>query len=110
MTGVAVALHARFAEGGAAPGGDCCIAIIGCCSSGGVVDALAHLRIKKTARKRRALSLSSLCAAARARLLTTRLDGSFSEPVAVPRLGTGVGTLSCRTIHVTLPSTCMRKA
>ena len=39
-----------------------------------------------------------------------RLVQRYSEPVAVPRLGTGVGTLSCRTIHVTLPSTCMRKA
>ena len=113
LTGVAVALHARFAEDGAAPCGDCGIAI-GCCSSGGGVgDAiLAHLRIKKTARKCRAFSLSSLCAAARARLLTTRCDGSrLRESPPSPPVGLGLpgSGLSCLIVHVTVPSAWTRK-
>ena len=82
--GVAVALHARFVEGGTASRGGCGSSCIGagasaaCCSSaGGGGDASrAHLRMKKTARRRRAFSSSSLCAAARARLLEARFDGS----------------------------------
>ena len=112
LTGVAVALHARFAEGGAAPCGDCCIAKLGCCSSGGVVDALAHLRIKKTARKRRAFSSSSLCAAARARLLRALFDGSRSrESPPSPPVGLGLPGMgfSCLIVHVTVLSAWTRK-
>ena len=121
--GVAVALHDRFVEDGAAPGGDCgssCIGAVsgaacGRCAGGVCGDASrAHLRTKKIARNRRAFSSSSLCAAARARLLRARLDGAPArarESPPMPPFGLGLPGVgfSCRTVHVTVLSTWTRK-